>query len=188
MINKKRIAHILYQLGRPLSYYCIKHADRFLYILWLPLILSTLTISLSYFSTIDTFINENGIISKVNSIISGLPGFFIAALAAVATFNKPEIDEEITPRLYIKIKISGAYEKIPLSRRRFLCVLFSNLTMVSLLLSVTTSILINMNLTIEVYTLLKVAGALIYFFIVWQMITSTLIGLFYLGEKIHTPS
>jgi hypothetical protein len=84
--------------------------------------------------------------------------------------------------------VSGKYEKISLSRRRFLCVLFSNLTTLSLLLSITTSILLNIKLPYELNSIFYGSCIAFYFFIVWQMIISTLVGLFYLGEKIHTPS
>lgn len=184
IISKKRFIHILYQLGRPFSYYSIKHSDRYIYILWIPCILSLLTLCLMFFSDIEIFLGSNGIISKVNEIVSGLPGFFIAALAAVATFNKPEIDKELNPKLYVDLKISGVYQPTSISRRRLLCMLFSNLTAISLLITITTSILLKVTASYPI----ALAGVFFYFFIIWQMITSTLIGLFYLGEKIHTPS
>jgi hypothetical protein len=67
-----------------------------------------------------------GVVNETNGLIPILAGFFVASLAAVATFDRPGLDEVmggIAPRL--ANSQSGTPER--LTRRRFLCILFGYL-------------------------------------------------------------
>ena len=69
------------------------------------------------------------------TVFAILPGFFIAALAAVSTFNRPEMDEVMSgqaPELKLR---TGEHESyVPLTTRMFTTHLFSYLTSISFLL------------------------------------------------------
>ena len=85
---------IFYQLLRPFSYLRIKHEDKKVYDWVLPAILTILTLVVfKYTMPISSVVESNGVIAEITSFVSNLPGFFIAALAAVATFNKNDIDQ-----------------------------------------------------------------------------------------------
>ena len=89
---------------------------------------------------IITFIDTNKIKELIISILSFiqiLPGFFIAALAAIATFNRLDLDKIMPhPAPTINIECNGGKEEIDLTRRRYLTLMFSFLSAESILLIV----------------------------------------------------
>lgn len=69
---------------------------------------------------------EYGIVHGVNQLLQLLVGFYVAALAAVATFSRPGLDEPTGgDPLILDQKADD-----PLSRRRFACLLFGHLAVV----------------------------------------------------------
>ncbi|ELI0610685.1 hypothetical protein [Vibrio vulnificus] len=182
---------IAYQLLRPFAYLKIEHRDKTLYNLWIPIGLSVLTTAFVYlFVPQSQVLSEGGVIDAITSFIGNLPGFFIAALAAIATFNRPTIDNvmgnepPVIPTYYAGVPSTD----IPLTRRHFLCLLFAYLTAVSLVLVIFTKLAIFAELPKSLAFLgseIRNIGALFYFFVLWQMISATFLGLFYLGDKLH---
>ena len=87
-----------------------------------------------YFSPFKlNLFGEFGLVHQANGLMPILAGFFIASLAAIATFNRPGLDETMKgdpPRL----KRSGALEPEKLTRRRFLCLLFGYLSFAAIAL------------------------------------------------------
>lgn len=77
-------------------------------------------------------LGQNGVVATFNGLLGILIGFYIAALAAVATFQRPEMDEVMrgTPPT---LPLPDRSEPMPLTRRLFLCLLFGHLTLVALL-------------------------------------------------------
>ena len=90
----------------------------------LPIIMSILSVIF-----IITFIDTNKIKELIISILSFiqiLPGFFIAALAAIATFNRLDLDKIMPhPAPTINIERNGGKEEIDLTRRRYLTLMFN---------------------------------------------------------------
>ncbi|WP_422475309.1 hypothetical protein [Endozoicomonas sp. ALB032] len=189
MIRKfKEMRLIFYQLARPLSYLRIKHEDKWIYDWLVPLILSAATIFLFYkFIPTAEIVSKDGVISQIADFIANLPGFFIAALAAVATFNKNDIDELMANPPKIEILHHGNPLMVEMTRRRFLCVLFSYLTAVSILIVLGARIALNLTIPSEYYVIFSWLGITVFIYAVWQMITATLLGLYYLGERLHSP-
>lgn len=188
MIKLREFRYILYQLLRPFSYLKIKHNDKWIYDWLFPVVCTAITcIYIKFNIPISDVTDVNGLISKITDFIGNLPGFFIAALAAVATFNKDDIDELMSNPPKIPIFVAGEMTMIEMTRRRFLCVLFSYLTAVSIFLVLITRIFLatKINSNIEIY--ISWVGAIVYFFILWQMLLATILGLYYLGERLHTP-
>lgn len=189
MINKlNQLKLIFYQLASPFSYLRIQHEDKWIYDWLVPLILSAGTLAVYYFFIpVASVVSEGGVISSITDFIANLPGFFIAALAAVATFNKHDIDELMANAPKIHIMHHGNSMLVEMTRRRFLCVLFSYLTAVSVLIVMVTRIALNLVIPNECWLVVSWFGISIFTYAVWQMIVATLLGLYYLGERLHSP-
>lgn len=179
---------ISYQLLRPLSYLRIQHDDKWIYDWLLPLVLTAVTFGVVYlFIPIDKVVGTGGLISEITAFVANLPGFFIAALAAVATFNKNDIDQLMANPPKIEILHHGSSLMIEMTRRRFLCVLFSYLTAVSIFLVLASRLCLSMEISSEYFYFASYTGVIAFMFVLWQMILATVLGLYYLGERLHTP-
>lgn len=185
------------RLLRPFSYLTIKHEQKW-QVDWLyPMILSVLSTMIIFimrhFGQISLY-TDGGMISKILNFIQVLPGFYIAALAAIATFNRTDIDKTMpAPPPEINIEISGQNVLIKLTRRRFLCSMFAFLTaecITIIVLCIFTQALYEpIKTIIPISIQIWVSGlfVLIFFTLFWQMIIASFWGLFYLGERLHQP-
>ncbi len=184
-------------LLRPFSYLAIQ--DRFKWkVDWLyPTILAVLSTGLilviGLWGEIIIY-EDSGLIDKIFGFVQVLPGFYIAALAAIATFNKLDIDKTMpAPAPKLDIKVNGKTASIELTRRRFLCSMFAFLTAESFVLIVLSIFAIVAHESIK--NLLPAsthfAASAIFLFVFmllfWQMILATFWGLFYLGDRLHQP-
>lgn len=188
---------MLRALTRPFSYLQIQHPAK-LKVDWIyPAFLSALSVivilTFRSYAAINIF-DKDGLIASILGFVQNLPGFYIAALAAIATFNKVDIDHTMpdpAPTLYIRYQ--GKSVKIELTRRRFLCSMFAFLTaenifLVALsILSTTFSQASKALLSTTLHLPISAVFLLIYFVLLWQMIVTTFWGLFYLGDKLHQP-
>lgn len=187
---------ILYQLTRPFAYLEIKGIQgKKIFDWYIPLVFTLLTF-LFFFVTnnidLTKVVGEGNLIANLTGFIQNLPGFYIAALAAIATFNRPEIDYALIsdgtkPYFIVKsVKNNGEKndDEVGVTRRIFLCFLFSFLTAESF-------VLIILNKFADIITVsgnlfyLPYIYTFIYFMIFWQLIITTFFGLYYLGNRIH---
>lgn len=127
-----------------------------------------------------------------------LPGFYIAALSAIAAISRPSIDEFIQGKTPYLLKQEpgrpkGEMYHQPLTRRLFLSLLFAYLASVSLFLALSL-IAIRSIYSIELladFAQLKTATAIviygvimfIVFFVIAQIFTLSLVGISYLGYR-----
>lgn len=186
---------IFSHLAKPFEYLYIKGiSGKSAYDWGAPLALTLLTFLFFFMQDVKpaTLFIDGGFIKSIVSFISNLPGFYIAALAAIATFNRAEIDLPLisnTKKASIEIKVTKSNGKVEnseeiLTRRLFLCMLFSFLTALSI-------VIIMLNAFISPLTAIYtndyfLAGyALIFTFGTWQLLVSTFFGLYYLGNRIH---
>lgn len=190
---------ILYQLSRPVQYLAIKHPAKKVIDWYLPIVLSLVSVGFGLLGhkTFNVF-GTGGTVSAVLGFVQNLPGFYIAALAAIATFGRHDIDAEMPgdppPRLRT-VTNSGVPNLIRLTRRRFLCLLFAFLTVECVVLTLTSIALLAT--APAVATLLQSRPMLhlgafalalfVYSLILWQLLVATLWGLYYLGDRIHQP-
>ncbi|MCM1959011.1 hypothetical protein NCZ17_06455 [Acinetobacter modestus] len=135
------------------------------------------------------------------TLLAILPGFYIAALSAIAAINSLAIDKIINGKaapFLIKNEPdrTETYEQ-PLKRRVFLTMLFAYLAAVSLLLSLFLTLIrfvYSLDVIKEKLTLTAVSGhclsisiffilSLITLFFINQILILTLIGINYLGYK-----
>lgn len=179
---------IIYQLARPVSYLRIKHEDKWVYDWLIPALLTGASAFLLVkFSSIHAVSGSQGLIANLTGFVENLPGFFIAALAAVATFNKHDIDDLMNNAPKVRIFYQGNSIMVDMTRRRFLCVLFSYLTASSVFLVIFFYIARAIGSASQFAPPYHWIFATVFLFIFWQMITATLLGLYYLGERLHTP-
>lgn len=183
-------------LTNPISYLRIRHKQKSIVDWILPLgfsALSILTISMIGEHSSIKIYEEGGLLSKILAFTQSLPGFYIAALAAIATFNKKGIDAVMpTPAPKLDTLRQGRKVTIELTRRMFLCMMFAFLTAESI--AITAFIIFGQSLhTPIIYTdttthqksILSVTYVSLILFMFWQMIITTMWGLYYLGDRIH---
>lgn len=134
-----------------------------------------------------------GLLDRFLGFIQTLAGFYIAALAAVSSFNSPHLDRAMphpAPTMYIKH--NGVMQKTTATRRRFLTSMFAYLTAMSFLFSLAAiAVLILapvLNQALQaVAPCLHWLGLGVFLFAIFQMTCVTFWGLFYLGERMLTP-
>ncbi len=144
-------------------------------------------IFISIFPEINIF-GANGLIYLVNGLIPVLAGFYVASLAAVATFNRPQLDDVmggIAPRL----NCSRNPDPLRLTRRHFLCILFGYLAgaTISLYIVGAISILIAPVLPVPDFYrhILKSFFSFIFLSAVSEIVMATFVGLYFLIDRIH---
>jgi hypothetical protein len=102
----------------------VSHPSKLVYDYWLPLTLGTVATIAAVFGGVRVNIfGEYGTVHGMNQLLQILVGFYVAALAAVATFNGPSMDEYTagTPLCL------GTEQ---LTRRRFISLLFGHLAVI----------------------------------------------------------
>ncbi|MGY6278181.1 hypothetical protein [Methylomonas sp. MgM2] len=185
------------RLLRPFSYLSIEHKQKWR-VDWLyPFILSIISTSILFYLKIFgniAFYVDGAVISKILGFVQCLPGFYIAALAAIATFNKADIDKTMpAPAPRLDITVRGQSVAIELTRRRFLCSMFAFLTAESFTLIILAIfgqaiyLPVKAILSPHYHLLVSAAYMLIFLFIFWQMLITSFWGLFYLGDRLHQP-
>lgn len=188
---------MFYQILRPFSYLSMSNSGgKYIYDWVIPLFMTFFSVvAIIYGNEWDTdkSFGNNNVASGVYDVVKNLLGFFIAALAAIATFNRPSMDDVIANQFGVSptIKImhvdaSGQCKHITckLSRRTFLCMLFSYLTALSFVLIVFHVIFVGTQIS-QGSLVFSTTVNLIFLFLFWQITVCTFYGLYYLGEKIH---
>lgn len=184
-------------LLRPLSYLSIEHKQKWIVDWVYPLVLAALSTGLLFylknFGNIP-FYADGAVIAKILGFVQGLPGFYIAALAAIATFNKTDIDKTMPkPAPKLDIMVQGQVVPIELTRRRFLCSMFAFLTAESLILIVLAIFGQTIHMPVKeivpqsIHGWVSAAYMLLFLFVFWQMLITSFWGLFYLGDRLHQP-
>ncbi|WP_157658646.1 hypothetical protein [Burkholderia ubonensis] len=190
---------VLYQLRRPVQYLAIKHPAKKVVDWYLPIAFSFLVsaIALVGHGTLNVF-GMGGVVSMILAFVQNLPGFYIAALAAIATFGRNDIDSVMPgdppPRLRT-VTNSGVPNLISLTRRRFLCLLFAFLTVECVVLTLLSVMALTvapavsawLQLRPELHLMVFGTSVFVYGLLLWQLLIATLWGLYYLGDRIHQP-
>lgn len=195
---------MLYLISRPFAFIGIRHPTLTPFLRYAPLAVASFFTVVFWMMPVRPSLTGDGSLSRhMITVFAILPGFFIAALAAVSTFNRSEMDEVMPdPAPELKLR-TGEYESyVPLTARMFMTHLFSYLTSVSFF-AVFLFVCADLSENSVVYIINKIPkpfwkGALmeglslVYFTIViWlaaKIILTTLIGLYFLAERIHRPS
>lgn len=179
------------RLFKPFSYLLIKHSEKRKYDFLIPAVCAFVATSLYYFfhSSIDV-LGERGLIDRINALLVLLAGFFIAALAAVSTFNSEGMDKVTPGKPFILVeKYKNTKLEVSLTRRRFLSLMFGYLSVLTILIYffglvslIFKDLIYNFNIR-NIY--LECAYIFIYIFAVSNLFTNTLIGIYYMSYRIH---
>lgn len=187
---------LIYQLFRPITgYLSIRHPTKPVVDWLVPGVLSlAATVVIILVRGKVNFYGSGGFVSLVLGYVQNLPGFYIAALAAIATFPRVEIDQILagnpTPKI-VNVDSHGNENVIELTRRRFLCLMFAFLTAECIVLTVLSAVGLSVAAPIRsavpnwAYMTLFAIATFSYFMLFFQLIVATFWGIFYLGEKIH---
>jgi cation transporter-like permease len=183
-------------LARPFAYLSIRHQSGLPSFInwWLPGGLALLVASASVFGGVQLrLFGAEGLVQLLLGFVQTLTGFYLAALAAMATFDSPSMDRPMpgTPPV-MQVKHNGELTEVDATRRRFLCSMFSYLTASSFAFTVVSIVIIatasgiKSLLNPDASLVLRSALMLGYLFAVAQMTTITFWGLYYMGERVHT--
>lgn len=187
---------LIYQLFRPVTgYLSIQHPTKPIVDWVVPGLLSLVaTVVVFLVRGKINFYGAGGLVSLLLGYIQNLPGFYIAALAAIATFPQVQIDEILAgnpaPKI-VNVDSQGNENVIELTRRRFLCLMFAFLTAECIVLTILSAVGLSVATPIRAavadwaYIALFAVATFSYFMLFFQLIVATFWGIFYLGEKIH---
>jgi hypothetical protein len=185
----------LRMLLRPMDYLAIRHPRKRRYDLWLPLVVAALT-SAGYLMLPQSLplISASGVSAQIQELVKILPGFFIAALAAIATFQQSDLDRVMAgtpPTLEEFDEDEGRDIITALTRRRFLCFLFGYLAFLALALFIATAAA----LIVKPWALTVLppgwhgwargVTTFVFMFGFWHMMSIALLGLYYLTDRLH---
>ena len=184
---------LLYRLLKPLDYLRIYHSQKRKYDFLLPMIIATLTTIALYMLPSSVKITGNdGLLAIFTGLLQILTGFYIASLAAVSTFEREGMDQVMLgdPPTLRKSE-QGRVEIEQLTRRRFLSLMFGYLSLLSFFLYFLGAFadLLDPNLhaliPAVVFPVFKWCSLFIYLFFSSNLMVATLLGLYYMTEKIH---
>ncbi|MEW9807030.1 hypothetical protein [Mesorhizobium marinum] len=186
---------IMYQLLRPLAYMSIRDDSKWKIDILLPMLFSILATCTIYALPVAPVIfGKDGVIQLLMGLFQILPGFYLTALAAVATFNRPDMDNLLPdPAPTVEVSVRGRSTKIELTRRRMLSMLFGYLTFlsfgiyfVSLAAQIGAPSVVAMTPAWLLWYV-RCAFSVGFGFLLWQMIFITLFGLYQLSDRMHQP-
>ncbi len=183
----------LSRLLRPLDYIRIKHPEKLRYDLIYPFLMTIFIIgTLAILPKPVRLLGPGGLLGAIVELLQMLTGFYIASLAAIATFKKAGMDQAMpgdTPTL--KTTSRGKIRIDQLTRRRFLCLMFGYLAFVSVLLYFVGkgAVIFNANMHLllpeTIYVFVKWIFITSYLFAASHLIITTLLGLYYMVDRIH---
>lgn len=163
-----------------------------------PLICSILVSGLIIWSQASTISDSFVVLflmpefDSITTFIQVLPGFYIGALAAIASFQREGMDDKLpTPTPYLMKVAENGDKKIELSRRTYLTLMFAYLASVTIILAISIFFL-KLFYALKVFKVSETLFTLIYalntfviFFFFFQIIVITLVGIYYLGNRMH---
>jgi len=189
------------QLCAPLRYLRIEQGSglfrsKLSYDLVLPALLAASSTAVTYRlgAQLGLFATA-GLIPGIIDLLNLMIAFFIAALAAVATFDKPSLDEAMKgePAILKLRSARGGTRLHPLTNRQFICYLFGYLSFASIILIAALYIARQIGPSlIGAYPLLpwakltiKLLGTFLLFMVLWQIFVTTLLGIYFLCDRLQ---
>lgn len=182
-------------LARPFSYLSMRHQSGTPGLInWALPFGAALVFGLgSYALGLDVrLFGDEGLVPLTLGFVQTLTGFYLAALAAMATFDSPSMDKPMPGSAPImKVIHNGVLTAVEATRRRFLCSMFSYLTAFSFAFTVISILLISVAPSVSAWVsqplsaYVQAVVATVYFFCIAQMTTITFWGLYYMGERVH---
>ena len=125
---------------------------------------------------------------------SAFSRFFIAALAAVATFDRPQMDKPLRgePAL-LSVWDNNLQKKVEkiLTRRQFVCYLFGYLSFVSLILYLMILVLKAIhptwiaNITVDIQEITRVLLSGAFWILFWNIMITAILGIYFLADRMQ---
>jgi hypothetical protein len=173
------------RLVSPIRYLWIRHELKGRFDWGWPFLLTAITMLMFWCLPVTpSILGEAGFLKGVRELIAHFAAFYVVALAAVATFSRESLDlpiEGTTPTLNGK----------SLSRRQFVCYLFGYLAVLSfaLFLAAVFAQIIAPSARMELSAIalwwVKAVCGTIFAFGFWNMIITTMLGIYFLVERVH---
>ncbi|EKS4709585.1 hypothetical protein U3Y24_001177 [Salmonella enterica] len=168
----------------PVDYVRIKHPEKRFFDWVLPVLTAAIiTIVISILPKSVSIIGKDSLVSLVNGILQILSGFYIASMAAVATFSKEGMDDVMQGE-------PPTLKQHKLTRRKFLTYLFGYLAFMSIALyfiggalQLTSSSIKELHLSS--IPMLKATLLFVYLTAVCNIIYTTALGMFFMIDKMH---
>ncbi|HHL2729187.1 TPA: hypothetical protein ACQ4J9_001814 [Yersinia enterocolitica] len=168
----------------PIDYLRINHPEKRWFDFVIPVVLSAIVVViLNLLPKSISLIGKDSLVSLVNGILQILSGFYIASMAAVATFQKAGMDDVMTGS-------PPTLRGQPLTRRRFLTYLFGYLAFISIGMyfaggAVQLSSASIQQIGFESHAFWKNTFLFVYIFFVFNIILTTALGMFFMIDKMH---
>lgn len=174
------------RLLRPLLFLRIKTFGLSMYIWVWPLCwFVALCLFLALFFQGEIWHISTRLVEESSSFLVMLPGFFIIALCALAALNLPILDMPFMGKGAILKRREGETRTREISRRRFLSLLFGYLAFLSLCLSLANMIFLTMVIPEPGITIGRLVFACLYGFFFLQLVSLTMLALFYLCDRLY---
>lgn len=197
---------VVRQLGAPVRYLGIEQGaglftSKATYDLMVPTVLSLLATALVWWLSLSLGLYAtDGLIPGIIDLLNLLIAFFIAALAAVATFDRPGLDDKMKgePATMKRKDSKGVVRVHVLTHRQFICYLFGYLSFSSIMLllilygvrlighDAATAVELDITvgeLALDLKPILKLIGTYLFFFLFAQIIVTMLLGIYFLTDR-----
>lgn len=168
----------------PARYLLVQHQAKRAFDYGWPLTLTIVTVIVFAVLPVQPpILGDKGFLKDLQTLIGLLAAFFVAALAAVSTVERQALD---APMLGDPPKLNGK----SLSRRQFVCLLFGYLSLVSfglVLMAVAAGALVpsfHFLINPKNFQYLRLVLGAAYTFVFWNMLTTTLLGIWFLVERV----
>lgn len=167
-------------------YITVRHPQKFIWDFWIsPIVGACVFILFVVAGDAANISGNDGFLDQVSGLLSIFSGFFITSLAAVVSFNSDGMDR-VMPGQAPTIRGKSGSED-PLTRRRFLCMLFGYLALSSVFLyffaifgRLFSGYLLGI---ISVYILWMMF--LIYLIWLSHILVTMLVGVYYMVDRMH---
>jgi hypothetical protein len=134
---------------------------------------------------------ENGILSGFRDLLELLAPFFLASLAAVATFGSDKLSLPLRGNpavMAVRTEYGGQVKDITLSRRQFMCYLFGYLCSISMFVLICTIIgdsIAKSSLIVCMWPAIAWIAVVISYFVLWHILFVTLLSIYFLSDRLH---
>lgn len=185
-------------LTRPLNYLRVRHPYRFRYNFLYPALAAALLLAIVVFWRPQIMLwTQTGLISRFSQYLGVLAPFYLASLSAVATFSGPtNFDADFKMSRPVTLIVAGERgypERVTITPRHFLSLLFGYCCVVSaglFLVSLLAPALVDVSAmgisgSSERSSLMGRGMAGVFFFLLFQILISTMLGVYYLADKMH---
>jgi hypothetical protein len=183
----------LYQLTRPFAYLSVQGPSLSVYRIWGPLILALVSVFIVWLlpEGLNT-VGSDSLSSYLAQLFATLPGFYIAALAAIVAFQGGDLDKEM-PDTTATITANRDTSRVAITFRIFLCYLFSYLTALSFVgfgICVIGSLLVpsvetQLAGSPQAYTWVELGYIFVVAQVTFGVVLCTVQGLYFLAERVH---